>query len=307
MTASAQTQVALPAASYNQNAAVRFLLSGTAGMTSAACTNWIDVMKVRLQLQGELLRASTNAPKKYNGFIAGTATVVREEGFAGLCKGLTPSLMREATYTASRLSLYEPIKRLIGGSDAHGLQFSLYKKILAGSMAGGISAIMCNPVELLKTRMQAAEVRVFKHTGEAFMHIIRTEGVRGLWRGMTPSLMRSLVVAPSQLATYDHTKHALIASGYFQEGIASHAVASFTASLVATTTVNPFDTIKTRFMTARHNYKGPLDCLTRTIRAEGVLGLYKGWVPQYFRTGPRTFLTFLVLEQLRKVAGYRPV
>jgi solute carrier family 25 protein 14/30 len=54
-------------------------------------------------------------------------------------------------------------------------------------------------------------------------------------------------------------------------------------------------------------YKNTADCLLKTVRNEGVLALFKGWVPQWVRLGPHTIITFLVLEQLRKLANIKPV
>jgi hypothetical protein len=46
--------------------------------------NPIEVVKIRLQIQGELI---ANAPKKYRGFLHGIYTIGSEEGIAGLYKG----------------------------------------------------------------------------------------------------------------------------------------------------------------------------------------------------------------------------
>jgi hypothetical protein len=46
----------------------------------------------------------------------------------------------------ARLGLYEPIKRLIGGDT----QPSFVKNVVAGSVSGGLAAVICNPTELVK-------------------------------------------------------------------------------------------------------------------------------------------------------------
>ena len=50
-------------------------------------------------------------------------------------------------------------------------------------------------------------------------------------------------------------------------------------------------------------YKNSLDCAVQTIKAEGPLGLYKGFFTQWLRIGPHTIVAFVVLEQLRRIAG----
>ena len=54
-------------------------------------------------------------------------------------------------------------------------------------------------------------------------------------------------------------------------------------------------------------YKSAIDCFLQTLRSEGALGLYKGFVPNWMRIGPHTIVTFFVFEQLRKLVGMEPV
>ena len=74
------------------------------------------------------------------------------------------------------------------------------------------------------------------------------------------------------------------------------------------------DVVKSRYMTQQFSpdgrglrYASTLDCFRKTIQAEGLVGLYKGWLPQWLRIGPHTIVTFVVLEQLRRLAGLDPV
>lgn len=54
-------------------------------------------------------------------------------------------------------------------------------------------------------------------------------------------------------------------------------------------------------------YSSPVDALRKAIQHEGLRGLYKGFIPNWLRIGPHTLVTFFVFEQLRKIAGIRPV
>jgi len=49
-------------------------------------------------------------------------------------------------------------------------------------------------------------------------------------------------------------------------------------------------------------YTGTIDCLWKTTKSEGIISLYKGFVPTFLRMGPYTVLTLLFYEQLTKVA-----
>jgi hypothetical protein len=50
-------------------------------------------------------------------------------------------------------------------------------------------------------------------------------------------------------------------------------------------------------------YKSAIDCAVKTARAEGVLGLYKGFLPAYARLAPHRVVHFVTLEQLTRAAG----
>lgn len=73
-----------------------------------------------------------------------------------------------------------------------------------------------------------------------------------------------------------------------------HTAAALITGLVATTCAAPFDIIKTRSMNdGKHHssiYKGPIDCLFKTIQREGFRALWRGWWPAYCRLGPHAIM-----------------
>lgn len=120
----------------------RLLLAGVSNSCGASVTNPIDVIKVRLQLQGELAAAGSG-PREYRSVLGGLAHIVRQEGLGGLFRGVAPAVLREMTYSAIRLGLYEPFKDLLGGTDVH--HTPLWIKIAAGAASGTIGAAVANP------------------------------------------------------------------------------------------------------------------------------------------------------------------
>ncbi|KAI9201842.1 solute carrier family 25, member 30-like protein [Polychytrium aggregatum] len=293
-----------------------FVFGGISCMTAALVTNPVDVIKTRLQLQGQLA-AAHDAPK-YNGFLRGMLTIVTEEGPRGLYKGISASLLREGTYSTLRMGLYQPIKdALKTPGETHEL---LWKKVVAAASSGAIGSAITNPVDLIKIRMQArGDQQVpYKNIIDAFRTIARNEGLGGLYKGVGPNVQRAAVLTASQLPSYDHSKKVLIGSGLVQEGIVAHVICSMFAGLVAATFTSPFDLVKSRYMNQRKAsgpsgtpgailYKSPLDCFVKTVQNEGVRGLFKGWLPNWMRIGPHTIVTFMVMEQLRRLVGVEPI
>ena len=62
--------------------------------------------------------------------------------------------MREASYTSLRLGLYEPCKGLVGADKKDS---SMFRKFVAGALAGAVGSLAGNPFDVLKTRMMAYE------------------------------------------------------------------------------------------------------------------------------------------------------
>jgi len=104
-----------------------------------------------------------------------------------LWKGLTPSLLRELTFSTGRVGLYEPLKDLmtpVGEKDING-----FRKIIAGLASDAASAAICNPTDVVKIRFQGdtspiGHPRRYPSLRNAFITIIRNEGFfKGLHRG----------------------------------------------------------------------------------------------------------------------------
>jgi hypothetical protein len=314
----------------------RFLFGGFSCMCGSLATNPIDVIKVRLQIQGELSTAERGInlsrvygpDKQYRGFIHGLYTIARTEGVSGLYKGLTASLLREATYSTLRIGFYDVFKDILKAEDPK--RTPLWKKIVAGALAGALGAAIANPTDLVKVRLQASasgssalsflvpnekqRVSDFQLTWRMFAYTFQKEGVRGLYRGVGPTTQRAALLTAAQLGSYDHIKHFLLNLDIgFKENSLTHFTASMMAGFISAAVTSPVDVVKTRVMKqpvtsdGKRQYRNTLDCMAQIIRTEGLFGFYKGFVPNWLRIGPHTIITFLIYEQLRRIAGIRPI
>ena len=113
-----------------------------------------------------------------------------------------------------------------------------------------------------------------------------------------------------QLATYDVFKTMLIERAW-ADNVVTHTVSSLAAGFVACTVSSPADVIKSRVMSQPlHSdgtpkyYKGTLDCLTKSIKADGVFSLWKGFWPNHLRLGPNVVLLFVSFEQFSNLARW---
>jgi len=301
-------------------------------MIMSAVVNPLDVIKVRLQLQNQLQRVVKNTADAstitssnqglnpggmgeshvshrnlaYQGLRQAASKIVQEEGYAGLLKGMTPSMLREASYSSIRIGLYDYVKdRIAPGKTKE--EFTLLEKLLAGMISGALGSSLANPTDLVKIRFQSATVESptpYRHTLNAFSTIYKKEGgIKGLYKGVGPTTMRAATLTGSQLASYDHSKRYLLRTQYFNDNPTTHLIASIISGLVTTTCTNPFDVIKTRIMADKNLYSSPLDCFIKTLRKEGPFSFMKGWWPNYFRLGPHFIVSIPLAEFIRKQLG----
>jgi len=286
---------------------IRIVLAGCSACCGASVTNPVDVVKIRMQIDGNLAKLE-GRPKLYTGLTQGMRSIAAAEGVGGLYKGIGGSLCREMSYSGFRFGAYETVKELLGAKDPKNTP--LVTKLAAGSLSGGIGSAIANPCDLVKIRMQSdvAGTR-YANVFAAFRDIAVNEGVKGLYVGVAQTVQRAMVLGACQAPAYDHTKHTLKNAGIMEEGMPLHFVSSFSAGVIAVTVTAPIDLVKTRMMSAKSVdgaaplYTGTLDCLRKTVAAEGVLGLWAGWIPGWMRLGPHTIVTFIAFEQLRKMAG----
>lgn len=209
------------------------------------------------------------------------------------------------------MGLYDVLKQK--WSDPHTNNMPLVRKIAAGLIAGGVGAAVGNPADVAMVRMQAdgrlptSQRRNYRGVIDAITRMSKQEGIGSLWRGSSLTVNRAMIVTASQLASYDQIKESILEKGLMRDGLGTHVTASFAAGFVAAVASNPVDVIKTRVMNMRVEqgtappYTGALDCALKTVRAEGPVALYKGFIPTISRQGPFTVVLFVTLEQIRKV------
>lgn len=312
-----------------------FLEGGIASIVAGSTTHPLDLIKVRMQLQGEKpplpLNHSTLRPafafhshssilppppattttSSVAGPISVGVRIVRSEGAAALFSGVSATVLRQTLYSTTRMGLYDVLKQK--WSDPELGTMPLPRKIAAGLVAGGIGAAVGNPADVAMVRMQAdgrlpvGQRRNYNGVFDAIKRMSSEEGVVSLWRGSALTVNRAMIVTASQLASYDQFKETIVGEGWMKDGLGTHVVASFAAGFVAAVASNPIDVIKTRVMNMKVEvgetppYNGALDCALKTVRAEGPMALYKGFIPTISRQGPFTVVLFVTLEQVRKL------
>ncbi|KAL9674323.1 hypothetical protein QQ045_030595 [Rhodiola kirilowii] len=280
------------------NAAYHFGTSGAAVAIATGFTHPLDVIKVRLQMQ----LVGQRGP--LTGMAQLFSQVLKNEGPRGLYMGLTPALTRSVLYGGLRLGFYEPSKHACEWAFG---STNILCKIASGAFAGAIATALTNPTEVLKVRLQLKSSSKRGIIGE-IRKIVAREGAAAFWKGVGPAMARAAALTATQLATYDESKQALMKWTPVREGFQLHLMSSAIAGTVSTLVTTPVDMVKTRLMLQLESkdagiYKNGFQCAYQVLLNEGPRGLYKGGLAIFARLGPQTAITFVLCEQLRKIAG----
>ncbi|KAF2164842.1 hypothetical protein M409DRAFT_24747 [Zasmidium cellare ATCC 36951] len=194
-----------------------FAAGGTAGMIAQAAVYPLDTLK--FQMQCNTVAGSEQGTK----LIIHTAQKMwRRNGIVTFYKGLPMGLVGMFPYAAIDLSVFETLKKKIiarkrrldptikHDEDALPGNFSL---ALMGGFSGAIGASVVYPINLLRTRLQSQGTASHPRTYTGIMDVTRQtlkgEGVRGLFKGLTPNLLKVVPAVSITYVVYENTKKAL--------------------------------------------------------------------------------------------------
>ncbi|KAF6013636.1 hypothetical protein HII12_001617 [Brettanomyces bruxellensis] len=165
----------------------------------------------------------------------------------------------------------------------------------AGFIAGVFSGVMKNtvghPFDSVKVRMQTSEGR-FKGPLDCTLKTLKNEGVYGLYKGFTPPLVGWVFMDSVMLGSL-HVYRRFLKENFFQKDerlpLLGHCLAGLGAGLTVSFVAAPIEQLKARLQVQYDAktkiFKGPIDCLVRLVRYDGLRTLYKGLIPtMIFRT-----------------------
>lgn len=290
-----------------------FIIGGLAASGAAIFSNPFDVLKTRMQLQGELRARGQHAVYYRNVFHAGYV-VAKNEGLRGLQRGLGTALVMHSIRNSIRLGTYQWLNRNGFLTDENGRTI-FYKSALGSAFAGAAGAFFGSPLFLIKTQLQAQAAKQIAvghqhgHSGpiQALREIYLHHGIKGLWRGVDGTMLRALVGSSAQLTSFAITKDLLNDNSFFNDHkVLSSFVASIIGGVFQTVLMTPFDLVSTRLYNQAVDaqgrgllYSGIVDCFIKIGKSEGFYGFYKGIGANYMRLAPHGALCLVFWDSLK--------
>ena len=304
-------------------------------MSSAILTSPLEVIKTRLQsdfYQSQILatRNARGLPPLSALSLPRTAflhfretfqilfSIHRLEGWRALFKGLGPNLTGVVPARAINFYSYGNGKRIIRQTFNRG-EDAAWVNFLAAANAGIITGTITNPIWVVKTRIQLdknhAEIlgtlsnRQYSNSFDCVKQTIRTEGIRGFYRGLSASYL-GVTESTLQWVLYERMKlylsrreDRLIASGrqptYWDNTVSwgGRVMGAGVAKFFAAVVTYPHEVVRTRLRQApqkdgRMKYTGIVQCLTTIWKEEGAVSLYGGLTPHMLRVVPSAAIMF---------------
>ncbi|KAI4141856.1 MAG: hypothetical protein LQ340_007520 [Diploschistes diacapsis] len=182
-----------------------FFAGLAAGVTEAvAVVTPMEVVKIRLQGQYHSMSDPMDVPKYRNAAHA-LFTVVREEGFGAIYRGVTLTALRQGTNQAANFTAYTELKQLLQKRQPEYANKELpsYQTSVIGLISGAMGPLTNAPIDTIKTRLQKTPAEPGESAISRVVNIARVmfkqEGFPALYKGITPRIMR---VAPGQAVTF---------------------------------------------------------------------------------------------------------
>lgn len=223
-----------------------FIAGGIAACGAVTATHPFETVKIRLQLQGEL-QSKDIAVKKYRGVLHGVSVILKNEGVKGLYRGIGSAYIYQILLNGCRLGFYEPLR----GATTN-LIFkdstvqSLGVNIFSGAASGVLGAMAGSPFFLVKTRLQTFSPSLpvgtqhgYKNSIDGLTKIYKSEGFKGLYRGVGASMIRTGFGSSVQLPTYFFAKRRLIKHAGMKEGPGLHLLSSTASGFVVCCVMHP--------------------------------------------------------------------
>lgn len=258
-----------------ENPIVKAFASGScSGIICTALLQPLDVIKTRLQNPALSFGSHSTGSR----IIPIVANVIKHEQISGLWKGTTPALMR----SVPGIGLYFCCLEYVKTRFFHKKTPSPSESILIGVIARGMAGATLMPMTVVKTRFESG---VYQYSGVmvALQDIFHHEGIRGLTRGMVPTIFRDAPYAGIYFMFYNQAKSVVPKDIYSTYTSPVNFTCAVISSTLASLVTQPPDVFKTQLQLYPNKYSGMWSVVVQVYLRHGILGYFQGIVPRLMR------------------------
>ncbi|EFQ34060.1 hypothetical protein CGRA01v4_12117 [Colletotrichum graminicola] len=180
----------------------RLTCGGMAGITSVFFTYPLDIVRTRLSIQSASFAELGPRSEKLPGMWATMVKMYKTEGgVSALYRGIIPTVAGVAPYVGLNFMVYEWVRKYL--TPEGDKNPSAVRKLLAGAISGAVAQTCTYPFDVLRRRFQINTMTgmgyQYKSVTDAVKVIIAQEGLKGMYKGIVPNLLK---VAPSMASSW---------------------------------------------------------------------------------------------------------
>ncbi|XP_013772829.1 solute carrier family 25 member 38-like [Limulus polyphemus] len=270
-----------------------FLAGSFSGTCSTLLFQPLDLIKTRLQSPFQTRTTGY-------GMVSLLCHVVKNEKVIGLWKGTVPSMTRCVPGVGLYFCSLNWLQRTLEKNDP-----SPIDAVCLGISARSLTGVILLPITVIKTRYESG---VYSYVGvvQALRVIHTTEGFKGLFSGLIPTLLRDAPFSGIYLMFYTQTKKAVPES--WRDGmtqIPTIFLCGTFSGLLASTCTQPADVIKTHMQLYPSRFTRVSIAVLYIYKEYGLAGYFKGLVPRVLRRTLMTALAWTVFEQVSRELGLK--
>ncbi|KAL5710287.1 hypothetical protein ACHQM5_020871 [Ranunculus cassubicifolius] len=269
-----------------------FAAGAVAGAAAKTVTAPLDRIKLLMQTHG--LRVGQDSAKKAIGFLEAITVIGKEEGLKGYWKGNLPQVIRIIPYSAVQLFAYEAYKKLFRGADG---ELSVLGRLAAGACAGMTSTLVTYPLDVLRLRL--AVEPGYRTMSQVAMGMLRDEGMASFYNGLGPSLIGIAPYIAVNFCIFDLVKKSLPEK--YQNKTESSLATAIVSATLATLMCYPLDTVRRQMQMRGTPYKTVLDAIPGIVARDGVVGLYRGFVPNALKNLPNSSIRLTTFDTVKRL------
>lgn len=309
------------------------VLGGISAGFAGFLTNPLELMKVRLQLQGK--KSALPEIAIYNGIPDALRKITKYEGLQGLMSGTPSFLLYQFALNGTRLATYSAmlsgIKQMEESTGIDPSKMLTFNTMLSGGLAGVFGAIMANPFNIAKTHQQSVCLPSIQQYVQLHPHLkvdtsswplenskkipggftgaknIMTDivknhksGFKGLYVGLEVSMVRIFFGSATQLSVFENTRR-LLDNQFGFSGTFANACSSLVSAVVFALVTSPLDVISTNMFMMKQTSKSNscLDIVRDLYKQGGISSFYRGVGALFLRFAPHSTITLTTWEELK--------